>query len=474
MAATPSKITPEQVDAWLELPAETQGLEFKEAKTQFDSKSLAEYCASIANAGGGRLVLGLTDKPPRQVVGTKACRDVDGARRGVYDKIGHLVQAQEVEHPNGRVVVFDVPSRMRGSVVPCDGKYLVRVGSSNVAMNPQQLRDIFNEGQPDWLQQPARRDLSAGEVVELLDTQTYFELLERPYPTTREGVIENLMQARLVEEEIGTYLVPRIGAVLLAKNLGDFDLEEKAPRLIIYEGVGKEKTVRDHIGRRGYAVGFRGLVSAVMSALPQNELIGDALREERPLVPRLVIRELVANALVHQDFAAQGRSTIQVFSNRVEISNPGVPVIDVARFVDFNEARNARLATHLRRLRICEEKGSGIDNALTQIEVHQLPAPEFRESLGRTEVTIFGPRPFKDMSADDRARACFQHCALQWVIHEAMTNQSLRKRFDLTDVKGDARTVSVIIADTVERGWVKRDETAGESRRHARYVPTWA
>jgi ATP-dependent DNA helicase RecG len=65
-------ITLETLEKWLNVPAETENLEFKEAKNQFDSTKLLKYCVALANEKGGCLVLGVTNKPPRQVVGTLA------------------------------------------------------------------------------------------------------------------------------------------------------------------------------------------------------------------------------------------------------------------------------------------------------------------------------------------------------------------------------------------------------------------
>jgi hypothetical protein len=67
--------TPEQIDLWRQSPSEHRRLEFKEAKTQFDNRKLYEYCVALANEGGGRLLLGVADKPPRPVVGMQAFSD---------------------------------------------------------------------------------------------------------------------------------------------------------------------------------------------------------------------------------------------------------------------------------------------------------------------------------------------------------------------------------------------------------------
>jgi SOS-response transcriptional repressor LexA len=210
----------------------------------------------------------------------------------------------------------------------------MRSGQSLVPMSEDQLRRIFAEGQPDWLDEPSKVGLTPQEVVDLLDTQAFFELLKQPYPQGRDGVIDRLLRERLLEQGPGGLEIRRLGALLLAKQLTDFpDLSRKAPRAVVYTGTAKTETRLDQPGTKGYAVGFQGLVRFVMAQLPQNEVIEDALRREEKLVPETAIRELVANALIHQDFSVTGASVmVEIYSNRVEISNPGEPIVPVERW----------------------------------------------------------------------------------------------------------------------------------------------
>ena len=76
------------------------------------------------------------------------------------------------------------------------------------------------------------------------------------------------------------------------------------------------------------------------------------------------------------------------------------------------------------------------------------------------------------MDREDRVRACYQHCALKWVMSKRMTNQSLRERFHLPESK--SAIISRIIAATIEARMIKPDEKVGTSRKFARYVPFWA
>ena len=466
--------TPEQIDLWRQAPSEHPRLEFKEAKEQYDNRKLYEYCVAMANEGGGNLLLGVADKAPRPVVGTRAFRDPVAMAGKLFQAVGFRVDIEEVAHPQGRVLVFHVPSRPRGTAYHLDGAYLMRSGESLVPMSEDQLRRIFAEGEPDWLEEHSKIGLDASEIVELLDSQTFFELLKLPYPTERAGVIDRLVGERLIDEASGAYSVRRLGALLLAKRLNDFsDLSRKAPRVVVYTGTSKLDTRLDQTGTLGYAVGFQRLVRFIMTQLPQNEVIEDALRKEVKLVPEIVIRELVANALIHQDFAIGGTSVmVEIYSNRVEISNPGEPVVPVERFIDGYQSRNERLADLMRRMGICEEKSSGIDRVVQAAEMYQLPAPDFRAGHRRTIVTIFGLKPFEDMDREERVRACYQHCALRWVMSELMTNQSLRERFGLPEAK--AETASRIIRDTIRAQLVKAEDPESGSKRYARYLPCWA
>jgi ATP-dependent DNA helicase RecG len=468
-------VTVEQVDLWRASGSEHQRLEFKEAKTQFDYQRLCEYCVALANEGGGLLLLGIADKPlPRTVVGTQACQNPVAQAEKLFQRIGFRVDIEEVEHPDGRVLVFQIPSRPRGTAYHLEGAYLMRSGEALVPMSEDQLRRIFAEGEPAWLEEHTKMGLDAQQVVELLDTQSFFELLKLPYPTERAGVIERLERERLIDEINGAYSIRRIGGLLLAKRLDEFmDLARKAARVVVYTGTSKLETKLDQTGLKGYAVGFQGLIRFIMAQLPQNEVIQDALRREVKLVPEPAIRELVANALIHQDFAMSGASVmIEIYTDRIDLSNPGEPIVPVERFIDGYQSRNERLAGLMRRMGICEEKSSGIDRVVSTAEFYQLPAPDFRVGHRRTVVTIYGPKDFDDMDREDRIRACYQHCALKWVMGERMTNQSLRERFNLPEAK--TAVVSQVIAAAIDAGLAKPDEKVGGSRKFARYLPFWA
>jgi len=182
-------------------------------------------------------LLGIGDKPPHPIVGTAAFDNPVGMAEKLFQAIGFRVDIEEVMHPEGRVLVFHIPSRPRGTAYRFKGTYYMRSGQELVPMSDDYLRRIFAEGEPDWIEEPSTKGLDSQQVIELLDTQTFFELLELPYPTNHQGVIDRLIQENIIEYADGTYASRKIGALLLARKLEDFpDIKRKAPRVVVYSG----------------------------------------------------------------------------------------------------------------------------------------------------------------------------------------------------------------------------------------------
>jgi len=467
-------VTIEQLEQWLVAPSEDEHLEFKEAKNRFDFEKLVGYCVALANEGGGHMVLGVSDKPPRKVVGTAAFDIPERTVAGIYDRLHFRVTWTELSHVDGRVLVFAVPSRPVGQPIEYNGRYLMRAGEDLVPMTPDYLQKIFAEGQPVFEARIARSMVSAEDVIRLLDTQSYFDLILLPYPADRGGVIDRFTSEKFVVPGTNGYAITNLGALLFAKNLDEFEtLARKAVRVTTYEGNNKLSIKKDIVGKKGYAVGFEGLIDYINGQLPSNEVIGKALRESVPMFPEIAIRELVANSLIHQDLDQPGASVnIDIYANRLEISNPGTPCIAPDRFIDEYQSRNDRVADVMRRLRICEEKGSGIDKVVSSVETFQLPAPDIRVGQTRTSIILFGHKDFSDMNRGDKLRACYQHCVLRYILSENMTNQSLRERFALNPRQTDV--ASRIIAMAMDERLIKLEDPTSTSKRYAKYIPYWA
>lgn len=184
--------TPEQINLWRTTPSEHQRLEFKEAKTQFDNRKIYKYCVALANEGGGQLILGVADQPPHPVVGTNAFNDPLEMAGKLFQVLGFRVDIEEVGHPDGRVLVFHIPSRPRGTAYHLDGAYLMRAGEELVPMSEDQLRRIFAEGEPDWLEESAVQEIDAQKVIDLLDTQSFLNFLKCPIQRIGQALLTGL------------------------------------------------------------------------------------------------------------------------------------------------------------------------------------------------------------------------------------------------------------------------------------------
>src|SRR5208283_1162404 len=147
------------------------------------------------------------------------------------------VDVEEIAHSEGRIVVFVIPPRPKGTAYHLEGQYLMRCGESLLPMSEDQLRKIFNEGKPDWIEEPSRTDLTEDEILELLNVEKYFSLIRSPYPRDAYAALERLVEDRLIDLNSDKYAIRRIGALLIARRLSEFpDLERKAPRVMVYTG----------------------------------------------------------------------------------------------------------------------------------------------------------------------------------------------------------------------------------------------
>jgi predicted HTH transcriptional regulator len=287
--------------------------------------------------------------------------------------------------------------------------------------------------------------------------------------------MEQLSADRLIRLESDGWAITNLGALLFARSLARFDtLARKSVRIVVYKHDDRSEIVRQQTSDKGYAAGFTGLVRWINDHLPRNVHIGEALRTETKMYPEVAVRELVANAMIHQDIAITGTGPlIEIFPHRIEITNPGRSLIDPKRFLDMPPlSRNERLAALMRRMGMCEELGSGIDRVLASIEIFQLPAPDFSVSDNSTRAKLFAHRAFAEMDRDERIRAAYQHAGLMYITERRMTNATLRVRFGLKDE--EYTKASAVIRDALDSGVIAPDDPENKAPRHAKYVPYWA
>lgn len=475
------------IDDLRALPAETTWVEFK--VNNADAQMIGKLISALSNAARcadqhfAYVVWGVQDGD-HAAVGTvfePGTRKENGQPLELWlaQRLQPAIafQFETLDYRGTRLVLLTIPA---ASSVPVefDRVAFIRIDSATprLSEHPERLKLLWTKLQPyAWETGVAAQFLTGDEVLARLDYVSYFDLTGQPLPDNRAGIFERLGADRLVQPDAGGHFsITHLGAVLFAKRLSDFPppIARKAVRFVAYDGMSRADTVTHRLDeQRGYASGFKGLVDYIDGLLPRNEFIGKAFREDRPLYPSIAIRELVANALIHQDMTIGGAGPlIELFADRMEITNPGKPLVSPDRFLDMPpRSRNEALASLMRRMRLCEEQGTGIDKVITSVEIHQLPPPDFRTEGDAVRAVLFAPRRFAEMQPAERIRACYQHAALKYVSGQQMTNASLRERLGID--KQNASQASTVIRQALQEGLIR---PADPDHPRAGYVPRWA
>ena len=471
----------------LRQPKESEWIEFKHNNKE--PQMIGEYISALSNSAAlhrktsayivwgihntSKEIVGTTFKPSETKKGGEVLEN--WLLRLLEPKIEFHVYEIDIE--NKHIVLMEITPAYRHPV-RFNGIEYIRLGEVKKKLKdlPEKERELWRvfDNAP-FERKIAASDLNESEVLKFLEYTVYFELLGLPLPENRIGIIEALENDELIKkQDNGKYSITNLGAILFAKELAKFNhLKRKAIRLIQYKDNTKLETIKEVQGGKGYAVGFEGLIDFINNILPSNEVIGKAFRKTIKMYPELAIRELLANAIIHQDFFQTGNSVmIEIYNNHIEITNPGEPLVDTERFLDTPpKSRNEILASFMRRINICEERGSGIDKVVAQTEVFQLPAPIFRAANGYTISILFAHKELKEMNKQDRVRATYLHACLRYIQNDFMTNTTLRDRFGI-DTKNSAMA-SRIIKETLKAEKIKiYDESVGTKARE--YVPWWA
>ena len=466
--------------------SEENWFEFKH--NNYDPDMIGQGISALANAAAyteksyAYMIWGIDDKT-HEIVGTdKNQYTLKIGNQEIESWLRNSLSGNaEIEFKNIKMndkdIVVLIICKATGQTVTFKKVDYIRVGSYTKKLSeyPQMQAQLWDRIRNNHFEeQCAKSDLVAADVLRLLDFTAYFDLRKEPIPTDWESIVYYLLQERiLVEQDNGLLAITNLGAILFAKQLSDFPrLERKAVRVVQYSDNNRLEMLREDVVTKGYAVGFEGMLKFVEALLPSKEIIDGAVRKKQLEYPPIALREAIANALIHQDFSVTGTGVvIEIFGNRIEVTNPGRPLVDVARIIDNPpKSRNEKLASLMRRLKMCEELGTGWDKIVISCELQQLPTPQIRIYEESTKVTLFSKRDFFDLSPDDKLWACYMHACIKYIHGEFLTNSYLRERFGLT--VSSSASISRLIKDACENKYIKKLEDTAP--KHTKYVPGWA
>lgn len=296
--------TPDEFRALLEMP-EGSRVEFKAAEGSYEFDELVKYCVALANEGGGRIVLGATDKRPRRVIGTKAFREPGRTEAGLFERLGRKIEIEEYQHEGKRVLIIHVPSRPPGTAWADRGTFWMRAGDAVVPMSDERLRQIHTERAPDF----------SAEVCP---------------------------EARLSDID------PE--ALQLFRSLWD----RKAPG----QGVAE---------RRDFRRGFLPVLNEVWQAINLRNEIQHFQQGlfvwDIPTFDESAVREALLNAVSHREYRQGGSVVVRQYPRRIEVVSPGgfPPGVTVENALWEQNPRNRRIAKALGRCGLVERAGQGFD-----------------------------------------------------------------------------------------------------------------
>ncbi len=465
---------------------ECEWLEFK--RNKFEAEEAGQYISALANSAmlhdqeHGYFVFGVDDKTHEVVGTTVRLKDEKIGEEPFENWVSRLLHPRVLfeivsfEHSNKHVELICIyPAYL--SPVRFKNEAYIRVDS---VLKP--LRDYEERERALWAI-TSRFSFEKGIVAANLSSEQLFEQFDPAALFSRLGVsrlsqsamIERLVKERLLNDnKQGGYDATNLLALLAARDLGKYPhLARKSLRSIQYAGPSKIEGRGEFSGRRGLALGFLPMLGYIMERISHKELMRHGERETVYAIPEIAIRELIANALIHQDLTVQGAGpVIEIYSDRIKITNPGKPFVEPDRLIDAPpRSRNEDLAGFMKRMSYCEERGSGVDRALEAIEKAAMTPPLFQVVDNTLVVTVFAAKSFSAMTKEERIRACYQHAALRWEANMPMSNQSLRNRFALPEAQYSQ--VSIVISDAKEAGLIK-PQNEGQANRLARYLPHWA
>jgi ATP-dependent DNA helicase RecG len=372
-------ITQQQFEEWL-LKKEKENLEFKEAKNQYDYKTMMKYCCAIANEGGGYFILGVHDKVPRQVVGTHAFPNYQDIKKDLFDVFHLRFEIEEYFHQGNRALVFTIPSRPIGAPLAYEGRHWMRINESLEYMTPDHLKKIFNETQPDFSAQICNganlSDLNPDAVGNLRKmwsrkTQNH-SLLTCP--------IEQLLEDAelLVNGKLNYAALILLGTIdALNKNLPNSEI------VFEYRNIANSIQSNQRVDLRNGFLAIQDKLWTLINARNDVEHLSDGLFiRDIPYFNEEVIREALLNAVTHRDYNLQGSVFIRQSPKILEIENPGgFPAgVTPQNIIYRQNPRNRRIAEVLQKCGLVERSGQGADKIFRFSIEESKPLPDYSHS----------------------------------------------------------------------------------------------
>ncbi len=366
----------EQLARWMDSD-EDEHLEFKAANNHFEFEQLVKYCCAFANEGGGHLVFGVTNDPPRRVVGSQAFPDLQKTKHGIVERLRLRIDAGEMQHADGRVLVFAVPSRPVGVPIEYKGAYWMRAGESLVPMTSDQLKRIFDEAQPDFSAQ-----VCPGATIADLDPAAIAEFRRRWVANAKSEARATVSDTRLLQDaELLVDQGVTYAALVLFGMHGSLG-RHLAQAELIFEYRSQEASISSQQRadfRAGFFSWFDDLWRLIDARNDRHSYQEGLFRYDLPAFNEEAVREAVLNAVSHRDYRMAGSIFVRQFPAKLQVTSPGgfPPGVTPQNIVFQQAPRNRRIAEALARCGLVERSGQGADRMFSAAIREGKEPPDF-------------------------------------------------------------------------------------------------
>lgn len=370
---------------------EGEHFEFKEWKTKDDFDGLTKYACSLANEGGGKMVLGVSDQRPRKIVGTRVWPQIEVTRKSLNQRIHLTTQWEEFQTGEGRVLVITVPRHAYGVPAAWDGRAWMRENDSLVPLSEARRKAIWEEIGRDFTAEPCS-GLTMGD------------LNPAALDSFRRAWVDSLRARR---EEAGQRDAERFEGLSHEQLLRDTELLLPDGTLVNAALIlfGSRQAVRRHLAQAELVYEFRNTPASGPADLrlefqegffawhdllwqqvnepsrnPRQSFQSGLFVRQLPSFAERPVREALLNAVCHRDYLLGSSIFIRHAPTTLIIESPGglLPQVTVETLLDRQAPRNRRLAEVFQRCGMVERSGQGMnlifEDAITSAK--QLPTPE--------------------------------------------------------------------------------------------------
>ncbi len=433
---------------------EGEFLEFKEAKENFHFETLVKYCAALANEGGGKIVFGVTDNRPRKVVGSLAFKQPERTRAGLIDQLYLNIDFSIVDHPDGRVLIFHVPSHPVGKPVKYKGIYWQRQGDSLIAMSEDRLRNIFAEAGHDF-----SADICASATINDLDPVAIENFRQRWIKKSGNEGLSTFNQEQLLNDSEALVDGRITYAALILFGTKKAIGQHLAQSEVVFEyriSAASGPAQQRMEFRQGFFSFYDELWNLINLRNDIQHFQSGMFVLDIPTFSERTVREAVLNAVSHRNYQLGGNIFIRQQPRQLTLESPGgFPVgITTQNILDRQLPRNRRISDIFARCGLVERSGQGM-NLMFELSIQESkPMPDFTgtdqyqvilnlngevqdphflqflEKVGRETLDLFSTADFlllNHIHRENRVPDQFQN-RLQWLVERGVVERFGRGR----------------------------------------------